>query len=492
MNIRSLLAGSLLLALGLPQTHAATDASKVRKSLARIVNSTLEPNYRMPWLPGATETGSGTGWIVSGKNKRVVTNAHVVSNARFLTLEKEGDPKKYIATVEHVAHDCDLAVLKLKDESFFTDTLPLELGAIPEIESEVSVYGYPIGGERLSVTRGIVSRIDFRPYAHSNVDSHLTIQIDAAINPGNSGGPVLQNGKVVGVAFQGFSGDVAQNVGYMIPTPVVKRFLKDIEDGSYDRYMDLSISTINTLNPALRKALNLPGQDTGLLVTRVMAGGAADGSLKPGDVILAIDKIPVAADGTVELDGDRVQMAEIAERKFKGDSLTFELIRDGKKVEQKLTFNSPWTFDMQSNRFDIAPRYLIHGGLMFQPLSRNLMAAFQFQNPRLDYVFNQYISRELYKDNPDVVILSGILPDPINVYAAEFREAILDDVNGVKIKTLNDLASAVAKETEFDVFTFRGSGRPLVLERKAVKEAIQRIQSRYGVTSDRNLSENHH
>jgi len=465
MNIRSLLAGSLLLALGLPQTHAATDASKVRKSLARIVNSTLEPNYKMPWLPGATETGSGTGWIVSGKNKRVVTNAHVVSNARFLTLEKEGDPKKYIATVEHVAHDCDLAVLKLKDESFFTDTLPLELGAIPEIESEVSVYGYPIGGERLSVTRGIVSRIDFRP--------------------------VLQNGKVVGVAFQGFSGDVAQNVGYMIPTPVVKRFLKDIEDGTYDRYMDLSISTINTLNPALRKALNLPGQDTGLLVTRVMAAGAADGSLKPGDVILSIDKIPVAADGTVELDGDRVQMAEIAERKFKGDTLTFELIRDGKKVEQKLTFNSPWTFDMQSNRFDIAPRYLIHGGLMFQPLSRNLMAAFQFQNPRLDYVFNQYISRELYKENPDVVILSGILPDPINVYAAEFREAILDDVNGVKIKTLDDLASAVAKETEFDVFTFRGSGRPLVLERKAVKDAIQRIQSRYGVTSDRNLSEAH-
>jgi hypothetical protein len=255
--------------------------------------------------------------------------------------------------------------------------------------------------------------------------------------------------------------------------------------------MDLSISTINTLNPALRKALNLPGQDSGLLVTRVMTHGAADGSLKPGDVILSIDKIPVAADGTVELDGDRVQMAEIAERKFKGDTLTFELMRDGKKVEQKLTFNSPWTFDMQSNRFDIAPRYLIHGGLMFQPLSRNLMAAFQFQNPRLDYVFNQYISRELYKDNPDVVILSGILPDPINVYAAEFREAILDDVNGVKIKTLDDLASAVAKDTEFDVFTFRGSGRPLVLERKAVKDAIQRIQSRYGVTSDRNLSEAH-
>ena len=201
----------------------AAAPGQIKKSLARISNTSQEPNYRQPWLAGVTGGGSGTGWVVS--SNRIMTNAHVVSNARFLTLEKENDPKKYIALVEHIAHDCDLAVLKVEDPSFFTGTVPLEIGDIPEIETEVSVYGYPIGGERLSVTRGVVSRIDFRSYVHSAIDSHLTIQIDAAINPGNSGGPVLQNGKVVGVAFQGFSGDVAQNVGYMIPTPVIKRFL---------------------------------------------------------------------------------------------------------------------------------------------------------------------------------------------------------------------------------------------------------------------------
>src|SRR5258708_8002778 len=109
----------------------------------------------------------------------------------------------------------------------------------------------------MRVPQGVVSRVDFRTYTHSVVDSHLTIQIDAAINPGNSGGPVLQNGKVVGVAFQGFSGDVAQNVGYMIPTPVIRPFLKDIEDGHYDRYMALSTGVANTLNPAIRTGLDL-------------------------------------------------------------------------------------------------------------------------------------------------------------------------------------------------------------------------------------------
>src|SRR5207302_6990596 len=137
------------------------------------------------------------------------------------------------------------------------------------------------------------SRIDFQTFAHSAADMHLAIQIDAAINPGNSGGPVMQEGKVVGVAFQGYSGDVAQNVGYMIPTPVINRFLKDIEDGHYDKYMDLSITTLNLQNPAMRNALGLKDDDRGVFVSSVAAAGCSAGVLKVGDVLLAVDGLPI-------------------------------------------------------------------------------------------------------------------------------------------------------------------------------------------------------
>jgi S1-C subfamily serine protease len=183
----------IALALGLLVSPVFGQPNEIRKSIARIDNTMQDANYRVPWLPGSFAGGSGTGWVV-GKD-RILTNAHVVSNARFLTVSKENDPKKYIATVEHIAHDCDLAILKVDDPAFFKNTKPLELGGIPELESTVAVFGYPIGGERLSVTQGVVSRIDFRTYTHSVLDSHLTIQIDAAINPGNSGGPVLQEAK---------------------------------------------------------------------------------------------------------------------------------------------------------------------------------------------------------------------------------------------------------------------------------------------------------
>jgi S1-C subfamily serine protease len=469
---------------GLPAAHSA-EPSPVRKSLARISNTAQEPNYKQPWLPGFTGSSSGTGWVVS--KDRILTNAHVVSNARFLTLEKENDPKKYIAEVEHVAHDCDLAVLKVQDPTFFTGTVPLELGSIPDIETEVSVYGYPIGGERLSVTRGVVSRIDFRPYAHSGIDSHLTIQIDAAINPGNSGGPVLQKGKVVGVAFQGFSGDVAQNVGYMIPTPVIRRFLEDIKDGTYDRYMDLSLSMFNTLNPAMRRGLGLPNDDRGVFVSSVASAGVCNGHVKPGDVILAIDSLPVASDGTVELEGERVQMAEVAERKFRGDSIRLVLWRDRAQTEVTVPLSHAWPFTMQSNQFDVLPAYVLYGGLLFQPLSRNLLSSVQFQNPRLSYMFEAFVPRELYKDHPEVIVLSAILADPINTYLAEFKDGVLEEVNGTPVRTLADVAEAFAKPADFHVLKFIGNGRPLVLERSVVDSASERIRTRYGVRKEQLL-----
>ncbi len=165
----------------------------------------------------------------------------------------------------------------------------LKFGGIPGLESTVSAYGYPIGGERMSVTTGIVSRIDFQLYTHSSVDQHLTIQISAQINPGNSGGPVMQEGKVVGVAFQGYSGDVAQGVAYMIPTPVINRFLKDISNGHYDEYPDLAITYAKLQNPAQRRFLGLKDDDRGVLVSSVVAAGPSDGILRPGDVLLVID-----------------------------------------------------------------------------------------------------------------------------------------------------------------------------------------------------------
>ena len=474
-----LIAAALLLPL------AALHAVEISKSLVRIEATSQEPNYKTPWSPGDVTSGVGAGFVVDGK--RIMTNAHVVSNARFLTVSKEGDPNPYLAQVLHIAHDCDLALLGVENPDFFNGTAPLEFGGIPQIESVVSAYGYTVGGTRLSVTRGIVSRIDFQLYSHSGMDSHLAIQIDAAINPGNSGGPVMQNSKVVGVAFQGYSGDVAQNVGYMIPTPVIHRFLKDVEDGRYDHYVDLALTYRNLFNPAARSALGLEDENTGVQICSVYSSGASDGIVKPGDVIFKIDGHTVSSDGTIPLEDEAVPLEEVVERKFKGDKVHLDILRDGKPMTLTVPLREPWPFKLQSNLYDEKPRYFVAGGLVFQPVDQNFMEAHDPSDQRLNYLFDFFIADGLHATRPEIVVLSNILPDPVNAYADEFRYSVVDEVNGRRIKRIEDIAAAFEEKADYYVIKFAGGGRPIVLERKAIEEARSRISGRYALTAEKNL-----
>src|SRR5213595_4128214 len=459
----------------------------VQKSLVRVTATAVEPDYKAPWNAGGIQRGVGAGFVISGN--RILTNAHVVANSRYLTVEREGDPNKYPATVLFVAHDCDLALITVDAPNFYKNMLPLKFGGIPALESTVSAYGYPIGGERMSVTTGIVSRIDFQLYTHSSIDQHLAIQISAQINPGNSGGPVMQNTKVVGVAFQGYSGDVAQGVAYMVPTPVINRFLKDVSDGRYDGYVDLGITYGKLQNPAQRKFLGLKDDDRGVLVETVVAAGPCAKILQPGDVLLSIDNHPIASDGNVELEGERVEMPEVVERKFKRDNVKFNIWRDKQSTSGSVQLDTVPPYLMQSHKYDVRPRYVLYGGLLFQPLSLDLLEAYQPTDLRLRHFFDFYVIDQIYREHPDVIVLTNILPDAINTYLAPYRGGIVDEINGKKVRTLDEVASAFAETPEHFVIRMIGDGPPLVLDRNKVESARERIKARYNVLKEQNLEE---
>ena len=460
---------------------------KIQKSVVRITTTAVEPDYKAPWNAGAIGRGVGAGFVIDGS--RIITNAHVISNSRYLTVERDGDPNKYPAKVQFVAHDCDLAVITVDAPQFFKSMIPLHFGGIPELESVVSAYGFPIGGERMSVTTGIVSRVDFQLYTHSSIDQHLAVQISAQINPGNSGGPVMQNGKVVGVAFQGYSGDVAQGVAYMIPTPVIQRFLQDIKDGHYDKYVDLGITYTKLLNPAQRHYLGLKDDDRGVLIPTVVSAGPCAGKVQPGDVLVAIDGHPIASDASVELEGERVDMPEVVERKFKGDKVKLDLIRDKQPVSATIDLTTVQPYLIQGHSYDVRPRYVLYGGLLFQPLNLELIDAYSPGDLRLRHFFDFFVLEQLYVDHPEVVVLTNILPDPINTYLAPYRFGIVDEVNGLKVRTLNDLAQTLATTPDRFVIKMIGDGPPLVLDPAQIAAARDRIKSRYNVLQEQNLEE---
>jgi len=455
--------------------------SEARKNVVMIEVTAQTWDYRLPWNPGTVSSARGAGFVIDGN--RILTNAHVVSGARYLTVQREADPRKYPAKVLHVAHDCDLALVQVEDSEFLKGTSVLPIGEIPELESVVSVYGFPIGGDRLSVTRGVVSRIDYNSYTHSGRESHLAIQIDAAINPGNSGGPVMQADKVVGVAFQGFRGDVAQNVGYMIPTPVIRRFLKDVEDGHYDHYVDIAIRWMPLENPAMRQYYHRPNDGLGVVVTDIFSEGSADGVLQKGDVLLSIDGHSIESDGSVRLDGQPVQLEEIVERKFAGDTVDLDVWRNQALEKRKITLRPAEMFSMYENLYEEPPRYVLYGGLVFQPLTANLMAVLVGgADLRLRQTYTLFGQDQIYRETPEPVILSSVLPDRSNVYLVGLAGQVVREINGRRIRTLADVLPALESGGDRTVIRFEGDQRPAVLKKSEVDQVMPRIMAQYGIS----------
>lgn len=482
-------------AIATPTTDAvpgkpdSTDVDEF-EGIVRIEAEFLLPDYRTPWLAGRPTSGNGTGWLV-GKNK-FITNAHVVSNSTELHIRLTNDPKPYKARILHIAHDCDLAMIEAEDATRFAGLKPLELDGVPKLNTEVIAVGYPIGGDRVSVTRGVVSRIDFQSYSHSGIDQHLAIQVDAAINPGNSGGPVLQNNKVVGVAFQGYSGSVAQNVGYMIPVPVISRFLKDIEDGQYDHYMDLAVSDFPVENAAQIKALGLEDNGVGVMISNVDSASCAGGLLKVGDVIMAIDGSPVYNNGLIRVDGEMMDMNEVVERKFAGDKIHVDILRGGKPEKIEIALKRFLPYLTLGEQYNQRPKYVLYAGLLMQPMSRNLMEAHSIRDPLVNYWFDNYLGKELYKERPEVVILTSILPDEVNSYLQGYQHSIVDEINGVKIKGIKDVAEALKKkdgDSKFTVIKLLEKNRPLVIKRDLAEAAQPLIMQKYDVREDSYLGD---
>ncbi len=456
----------------------------LRTAVVKIYVTVQEHDYATPWQSSAPGQASGTGFII-GK-RRILTNAHVVSNARYIEIKKDTDARRYRARVLYAGHDCDLALVTVDDPSFFDDTRPVKFATtLPKLSDTVTVLGYPMGGERLSLTEGVVSRIDYSVYSHSGVDQHLVLQVDAAINPGNSGGPVLYRGRVVGLAFQGLmSGD---NIGYAIPMPVLEHFLADIEDGTYNGYQELGAATMDLRNDALRASLGLPDEASGVAVYYLDPFGSAKGCLELGDVLLAIDGHDIAEDGTIQLDGNAVEFSELLERKQWGDAITLRVWRARALHDVRVPLKTPFDPYIFRNIYDRKPEYYMVGGLVFSPLTREYLRS---QGQRLNETIGQQLIYYLqyakidglYVGRDKFIVLSARLPHAVNTYGDGFVNAVVERVNGRPITTLADVRAAIeAQTTGFHVFEFAGLDDHLILDAKATAAATRDVMRQYAV-----------
>ncbi len=456
-------------------THVMAN-EKVKSAVVKVYNDFAWPNFLKPWRDGDTGASTGSGAVISGN--RIITNAHVVAYSNFLQVQKNNSPKKYTATVAFISHDADLALLTVSDPTFFDDISPLKLGKLPQPLEEVTLYGYPMGGRSLSTTRGVLSRTEHRRYAHSNAFL-LAGQMDAAQNSGNSGGPVISKGKIAGIAMQSLKGGGAENLSYFIPPSVVQHFLTDVQDSTYDGFINDGFVGQTVTNKAMQRFYHLPEDKFGILVLHVLSGTPAESVLRVNDVILNVDGYDIANDGTIEFrKNQRTSYKYAFDQYFSGQSIPLVVVRNGKIINIDLLLEqskrSPYL--SAGMQFDHPPEYYIYAGFVFSPLNRSLINAYR----RVPSRFNQKAREFSTPSKHETVVITGKLSAEINQgYGG--RPTVIEQVNGLAFDDFNAFIQLLENNTqEFITFTSDDKKKIMVNHKEAL-QTDAKILKRYRI-----------
>jgi len=458
----------------------------LRRSVFRIETISQDRNFVNPWRLRSPDMSSGSGFYIG--EGRILTNAHVVANASSITIQRDGDSRQVSAFVQFIGHDVDLAILGVEDKNYLKNVEALSLGSIPKLRSPVTTVGYPMGGDQISMTDGVVNRISYRTYVHTDVDDHLLIQVDSAINPGNSGGPVFQGRQVVGVAFQALTR--AQSAGFIIPVPVVQRFLTDCLDGSYDGVPDWGIETVDFLlnNPSTARFYKVPSRERrGVMVSRVQDWSPAKGVIKRGDILLTIAGKDIGVDGKIAFEGERVDYEALYDLRLQGDNVRFEILREGAIQEVTVVARRGLPHQYSGRIYAKRPRYTVFGGIVFTALTRSVMElwgdAWESRAPLLlRYLMRQPFEVESVGEREELVIVSDVLVNKANSFVV-VSSPVVDKINGkmvTSVKMLHDELAALKDDTLRLDFMFDED--PWILSGKELKDSNSETNSRYGVS----------
>lgn len=463
---------------------ARADQDAIRPSVVKIYTTHRFPDFFRPWTKAAPRESSGTGFVIDGK--RILTNAHVVNYPSQIYVQAYQSSEKIPATVVTSSLSMDLAILKVEDETFFADRPPLALDdSLPRVKAPINVYGYPIGGDQISVTEGIASRVEYTNYYYDAAG--LRIQIDAALNPGNSGGPAISDGKVIGVAFMGLA--AAENIGYLIPAEEVRTFLADVIDGNYDGKPRLWDEFQTTDNEVLRTWLKLPSDVGGCMITRLAAGNSS-GELKPNDVITHVGPHALGRDGNVRLGDDLQVMFDYYIPKLAHDGVApFTVLRDGRSLQVDVPV-TPRRKRVLPNLDGAYPRYFILGPIVFSTGTAELVSAMSTGREWLSLLLvrsSPLVTR--VKDPPAfdgeelVVVASPFFSHRLTKGYNSPTLQVLTHVNGVAIKNLVHLVQLLRdSKDEFLECRFAGSGtEALVFRRQEMLDSTEDILTDNGI-----------
>jgi S1-C subfamily serine protease len=470
---------------------APTNKDVKQKLLSLVrVNVTGQPyDYFRPWQKKAPISKRALGAVLS--KGRVLVTADLVANQNYVELERAESGDKTAAKVEVIDYEANLALLEPTEKNFLDGISPLDIASDTVVGDRIAAWQLEPTGA-LVATEGLVTTIQMTKYP-ADVGQFLTYRISLPMQYRENSYtiPLVKNNKLAGLLLRY---DPRSQLIDAIPAPIITHFLKEAEGEHYRGFPAVGFSFFPTRDPELRKYAGQTGKPGGVYVTSVEPNmPAMKAGMQVGDIITAIGSHEIDQNGNyVDPLYGKIEFTNlISAHSYSGDVLPFQIQREGKPMELKVTLEHRDANDYVSPPYSLgeAPKYIVLGGLIFQELSRQYLKEWgpnwQREAPPRFVYFDRFQSELFPGENRSIVILSQVLPANNTIGYDEFAYLTVTKVNGQPIRSLNDLAAAIKQPIEGGFIKIETEEDPkqIELDAKDIAAEAPDLQENYGIPS---------
>ncbi len=470
--------------------HDAPDAASAgsftwENAIIHIEVTSKAYNYIQPWERSEKKVYK-SGVVVEGH--QIITTADGLADQTLIRLKKQGSGLFSLGRVAWVDYQANLAAITTDESDFWKQLQPARLADPVPITGPVRILRW--NDDQLDNRQGEIERLTVENSVLSFV-SVPALKIDSSIPAAGYGEAITVGDKLIGLACaQG--GDAITAIPSSFIAPILKAQMAKSYTGL--GYFDFTWDPAD--NPLNLDYLKLPGPTRGVIVKETGMKPGSVSVMHPRDVLLQIDGYDIDAEGNYrDPQYKKLCLENLSSRgKWAGMDCKFKIWRDGK--EQDIVYKLPKAAYgdelVPSQSFDKDPEYVLAGGFVFVPLSeaylRSWGPTWRQQAPfRLSY----YGMGKVTAERPQRVVLTQVLPYPANIGYEGLRNMVVDQINGMKIRDISDVLTALKSPVDgFDVFQFESgeSVQQAVLDATQIDDANQQIMARYNIPIDHVLN----
>ena len=457
-------------------------------SLVSVEINHNQYDYFQPWTK-RVQTVVKAGLVIGPRE--ILTTADELVGRTLVRVQRGGRGRWWDAEVKTVDYPANLAVLTAKDEKFWAGLKPAALADPIRKGEEIQILRWRAG--TLEVRKAEFNRFTV---SHPNMSDavHVQMEVSAEIDGLGWGEPAIAGGKVIGLVFSQ-SGNQLQ----VLPAPFIRSILAAQGQGRYRGLGYFDFTWQPAENPETLEYLKLTGEKRGVVVIDITERPGTEPVLKPRDILLQVDGFDIDTQGDyVDPDYGHLLLENLSTRhKWAGDAVRLKIWRSGRA--QDVVYRLPKAESaarlVPEAPFDQEPEYVIVGGLVFQPLTKNYLRSWgQDWERRAPFRLAYFRNQDPTPERPAIVILSQVLPDLYNLGYQESRQLVLDKVNGQRVNRLSELQAALKKPAGgFHIFEFMKGDtlRRMVLDAATLDAATKHVLERYGIDHEAVVAAGH-